>query len=343
MFLGIRLSSLAIALILNFALLNQLASAQTWSERLGYPVDRPVVILDAREMGVAWEMNHAGQKLLTDGLVQSVELVPTGPRFQHFADWCSKQERVDIGICFALTTPYSQYRWRFISPRNEIVSLVDADGYPRHTMMQFALNADAQEVEKELHAQIQAARNTGLKITHMTALHGVVYSRTDLAAAYFAVSRKYWIPAVVVELTDEHIERFRKNGFPLDDEMVHLIRNYPLPKLDDLRTLPVAATLEGKREQLIEMIDELPAGLVQIMLHPAVHSPGLEELDPEWQQRIWDGELMADPKIEEAFKNRGVVFTNWSEIMDRFEGKVEISDTAPPDNQVQSGNNAEGE
>ena len=54
--------------------------------------------------------------------------------------------------------------------------------------------------------------------------------RPEFAAAYLKISREYWIPASVVHLTPELLARFRGEGFPLYDDMIDLIANYPLPR-----------------------------------------------------------------------------------------------------------------
>ena len=117
-----------------------------------------------------------------------------------------------------------------VSARSEIPSLVTAEGDPWRTVLQFSLNAKPEEVERELHAQILKARAAGIEISHLTGYHGSVFSRVDLAAAYLSTARKYWIPALVIVLTPEHVERFRREGFPLDQQLIDLIQNYPLPK-----------------------------------------------------------------------------------------------------------------
>ena len=294
--------------------------AQTWAERLQFAPGQKVVLLDAREMGLSWEMNQAGIELHKNGRIQEVTGVPTGPWFNDFVQQCKEHGIQGVGISIALTNPYENLSWRLASSRSEVPSLVNQDGFPWRTVLQYAVNATAEDVKKEIHAQIQRARESGLQITHMGSYHGTVFSRADTAAAFLEASRKFWIPAPVVELTPEHLHRFRTEGYPLDDALVELVRSYPLPKMDDLQIVPDGETYEEKRDRFCELLATMKPGLTVMMLRPATDSAGLHRLGEDWQQRVWDAQLMMDAEVMSVMKEQQVVVTNWREIMQRFEG-----------------------
>lgn len=323
-----NLSTITLCLVVATVLFSEQASAQTWAERLGYPAGQKVVILDAREMGLCWEMNEAGRKLLQDNAVQSVSGLPTGPWFNGFAKLCRDSQLEDVGISVALTNPYEPLHWRFASSRTEIPSLVNQDGFPWRNAFQFAANATPEDVRKEIHAQIQQARAAGIRISHISGYHGTVYSRADTAAVFLEASRKYWLPCPVVELDAADLARFRQQGYPLSDDLVELVRTYPLPKLDDLQIAPDGNTFEEKRDLFCDLLRTMPPGLTLIMIRPAVETEGLKQLSPDWQQRVWDAQLLSDDTVKAVFAEQQVVFTNWREIMRRFEGVPEQVDVS---------------
>ena len=55
--------------------LPNLAAAETWAEKLGYPADKRVVILHANYMGAAYEFNRRGKELLEAGHIQSASVM----------------------------------------------------------------------------------------------------------------------------------------------------------------------------------------------------------------------------------------------------------------------------
>ena len=308
-----------IAAMLVAGLQHVTAVAEPWSQRLGFEPGKRVIILDAREIGIMWEMNEAAIAKLEKGEVSSVGIVATGPWFNHFAAWSRKHPEYDYGVSIALTNPYSQIQWSLLTSEHGPTSLVNADGSPWQSVTQLAVTATADDVKREVDAQITAARKAGVPLSHINAYHGTVFSRPDLAAVFLGAAKKYWLPAPVVELTPELIERFSRMGFPVDKTMIELIEHYPLPKLDDLQYLAFGETFEQKKANIIEQIKNLKPGLTQLACRPAVESRGLQLLSIDWQQRVWDSQVLADEEVKQVMSDAEVIVTNWREIMMRFE------------------------
>jgi len=322
--LRVRLKFLTATLLamLSFGTIAHHAGArETWAQRLGYPADRPVLILNAEGMGMCYEVNAAGKKNLEQGRVQSVAVMPPCPWFGDFADWIRKQDNVDVGLLITLNSPWHRYRWPVLSERSKAPGLVDPDGYAWSSVLQVALNATPEEVEQEIRAQIDRARAAGIRPTHLKTYLGALVARADFFGAYLKVARENWLPAGIVELTPELVDRFRRQGFPLDDALIEMVNNYPLPKLDDLRFVPVAESYELKRDATVTMLKALKPGLTEILFLPAVQSDALKHMTDEWQQNVWEDKLLSDEKVLATLKEIGAVFTSWREIMQRFDGR----------------------
>ncbi len=67
------------------------------------------------------------------------------------------------------------------------------------------------------------------------------------------------------------------------------------------------------------MIRELPPGITQVFLNPADDTPALHCMTDKWQDRAWEAQLLNDPEVREFLKQQDLVYTNWHEIMKRFE------------------------
>jgi hypothetical protein len=298
--------------------LPNLALGQTWAEKLGYPSGKRVLILHANYMGSAYEFNRPGQELLEQGSIQSASLMVPCPWFEEFAAWARQHPDHDIGICLTLNSPGKLYRWRPLGTTSSS-SLTDPDGYLWGSELQLALGVDADQVAEEIDRQIQKAKRAGVRPSHLIPFMGSLLTRPDLAKLYLDVAQRNWIPAVMVELTPKNIEMFRQDGFPITAEMIDLIAQYPLPKLDELHFVPEAESYEETRDHFYQLVRGLPPGLTQIISGPAEQTPAIQRITPNWQHRVWENQLLSDDQVHQFLQDEGIVLTNWKEIMLRFE------------------------
>jgi len=320
---GHSYSTLFALVCLSFAVART-APAQTWGERLGFPAEQRVLLLHSAEAGVAYETNAASQATLDAAPLRSAAVLVPGQWFEEFAAWARAHEGHDIGLDLTLTSPFPRYRWNPILPSTEVPSLVDVDGHFWRTPLQVLVNVSVAEAEREIRAQIERARDYGINPDHLNPHLGTLYARHDLTEMVFKLSREYWIPATVIELTPSHIERFAKAGIPLDAETLRLIQEYPLPKLDDLRIVANADSYEAFRDGYFEMVRGLQPGITEIALQPAIESAALQQITPNWQRRVWEAKLLTDPEVQKFFEAEKVGFTNWADMMRRFEGRDEV-------------------
>ena len=77
-----------------------------------------------------------------------------------------------------------------------------------------------------------------------------------------------------------------------------------------------------KKNNFYQLIQSLKPGLSEIIFHPSVETEGLKKITNSWQQRVWEAKMFSDPDIIQFMEDEGIVFTNWKEIMNRFEEKV---------------------
>ena len=148
---------------------------------------------------------------------------------------------------------------------------------------------------------------------------GTLYGSHEFARAYLTVAEEYGIPAMVIDFgKPEVLEGFREQGYPLTDEMIELVNNYSLPKLDYFFSAPNGKTYEEKCEKFRQLITGLQPGLTEIIFHPSELSENLKSITNSWQQRAWEAEMFADPAMKKFFAEEELIFTNWREVMARF-------------------------
>lgn len=312
------------ACLLHFALSP--IFADTWAERLGYPAGAKVLVLHANELGACFETNAAGTKLLDDGAATSAGAIVPAPWFSDLAQWAKVHPDADVGLELTLNSELENYRWKPVLSSGVVPSLVGADDFLWQLPVQTMVNATADDVERELRAQINRARVLGLNPSHLTTHLGTLVTRPDFMEVYLRIARQEWIPAMIVEVTPEQVERFRAQGFPLPDDVIALLEDYPLPKVDDLRFVAPAESFEAKKAAFLKLLEDVKPGLTQIAFAPAIASDALPQIMPNAEDREWNLRMMQDEEVRAALAGKGVVLTDWREIMRRFEGRPELGE-----------------
>jgi len=290
----------------------------TWGEKLGYPAGKKVLILHADDIGMCYEANAAAQRGLTNGEYRSAALMVPCPWFNEMADWAVAHPDYDLGLHMALTSEWKYYRWGPVAPKNKVPGLLDNMGYLHRSVPGVVTSAKDEEVEMELRAQFDRAVALGMKPSHIDTHMGTVYAKPAFTKAYMKLAVEKQVPAMVIEMTPRVLDKFKKQGYPFDVEMLKLIEEYPLPKLDDFHGVQEGKNYEDKKDKFYTLIREMSPGLNEYIFHPSIDTPGLKKITGSWQQRIWEDRMFADPEVQAFLKEQGVIITNWKEVMARF-------------------------
>ena len=317
------ISFLLISLILIMAISacnNKSAEPKNWAEKLGYPAGKKVIILHADDAGMCEEANIATQKQLKNGDIQSAAVMMPCPNAEEMIEWAKENPKHDIGIHLTLTSEWKDYRWGTVADSAEVPGLLDPDGKMWRSVREVVMNATPAEVEKEIKAQIDKAIAMGYNPTHMDTHMGTLYGHPDFVKVFFKVAQEYGIPANAIELSDSTVvESFKAQGYPLTDDVVALAGNYTLPKVDNFTSAPKGKTYEEKVENFKLLVKSLKPGITEIIFHPSVETDNMKTITGSWQQRKWEAEIFADKDLIKFFEEEGIIFTNWIEMMTRFE------------------------
>jgi chitin disaccharide deacetylase len=292
---------------------------KTWGEKLGFPKDKKVLLLHADDLGMCPEANEAGKKMLANDEIQSGAIMVPCPSADEFIEWAKNNTNEDVGIHLTLTSEWKDYRWDTVAPTADVPGLIDSDGFMWRDVMSVVINATPEEVEKEICAQIDKAISAGVQPGHIDTHMGTLYGSVEFAKVYMKVAMKYNIPAMVIEFTGDVLKRFRAQGYPITDDMVSFSSSYTLPKLDDFHAAPEKKTYEEKKQAFFELVKSLKPGITEIIFHPSIETDNLKSITNSWQQRVWESQMFRDPDVVQFFKDEGVLFTNWKDMMSRFQ------------------------
>ena len=207
------------------------------------------------DMGAAQSVNEACILSAREGIVRSVEVIVPGPWFLDAVRLLKENPGLDVGVHLTLTSEWERVKWR---PLTHAPSLVDADGYFRPMTSQrpdfppdtgfVDANPKPEEVERELRAQIEAARrHLGKRVSHVSAHMGAAVATPAIRAVTEKLAREYGL-------------RLEAPGRP--------------PGRWSGNTL----SAEQKERGLIELLEGLRPGTWMIVEHPALDTPEMRSI-----------------------------------------------------------------
>ena len=133
------------------------------------------LIIRTDDAGMSHSVNMGLEKLIATGLPVSVSVMFPTPWYQETVELLKRHPEVSVGIHLTLNSEWKNYRWGPVLGRTAVPSLVDNEGYFFASAAElYDHHPDLKEVERELRAQIERAKRSGLKIDYVDYHMGTV-------------------------------------------------------------------------------------------------------------------------------------------------------------------------
>ena len=154
--------------------------------------DATYLVIRADDGGMSHSVNMALERLMQTGMPLSVSVMFACPWYQETAEILKRHPEVAVGIHLTLNSEWKNYRWGPVSGRSAVPTLVDEEGYFFATSEALHQHhPDIREVERELRAQIERARRTGLKIDYVDYHMGTVSRYLEFREVAERLAREY--------------------------------------------------------------------------------------------------------------------------------------------------------
>ncbi|MGI8793181.1 MAG: polysaccharide deacetylase family protein [Acidimicrobiales bacterium] len=251
----------------------------TLAERLGYASDDRLLIINCDDLGSSHAANIGVYDALRAGIGTSATLMVPCPWAREAA---ARYRGEDVGVHLTLNAEFELYRW---GPITHAPSLLDGDGgFPR-TVADLLDHADLDEVRRECRAQIERAIYWGFDVSHLDSHMGTMQLRPEFFDIYLEMAVDFRLP---LRLTGASTEKFI--GFPFRRLAAEEGVVFP----DHF----VIVRGPGSRKSLERTLSGSRPGVTEIYVHPAVDTPELRALAPDWGSRVDDHDLLCnDPSI----------------------------------------------
>jgi len=275
-------------------------------ERLGHPRGTRLLILHFDDLGVTRSANAAVSAARDSGLVVSGSVIVPGRYLQEVAAYARAHPDFDLGIHLALTSEFPGYRWGPVSPKQEVPTLLGPDGQLRHEWNDTS-NIRWQDVERELRAQIAAARAAGIRPTHVDVHEFVLFTRGPILLEVLRrVARDEGLPLLGAR---DWVSGRRP------------MRKLPGGELELARVVSISPDVSPSdwNRFYTEQIHALPPGVSELILHPVTDSIEAKSLTADrvnwgagWRARDWA--FVARPAFRRQLQQEKIHLITWRQL-----------------------------
>lgn len=272
--------------------------------------DKPKrLIIHADDAGLSYSENRATIMALELGLVSSYSIMIPCRGFTEMANFAKNNPQYDYGIHLTLTCEWEQDRFGPVLPISEVPGLVDGQGHFFKNREALKNSASAEEIKKELKAQIEKAYAYGLMPSHLDSHMYSVGAKPEFFRVYKELGREYNLPVLInkqlLEMVGLHAEEH------LTDKDLALDYAY-VGKFADFEK----GNLTGYYD---EVLKNLNPGLNIILIHPAFDDDEMKKITvnhpnfgSEWRQI--DFEFFTSEHCRALLVGNKIELISWKEV-----------------------------
>ncbi|MEX6687672.1 polysaccharide deacetylase family protein [Danxiaibacter flavus] len=321
---------------LLFCFVTVFVSAQTsettYAEKLGFPKGAKVLILHVDDAGMSFDSNEGAITAMTKGVANSCSVMMPCPWVPAFVAFLNANPQIDAGLHLTLNAEWKNYRWVPLAGKTNVPGLTDTEGNLWKGVGDVVQHASADEVYKEIKAQLDRAITMGMKPTHLDSHMGTLFASPEFLKQYIRLGIENQIPvmfpagkATLIQaqqkFSDQQMNQFRQVGKNLWDA--------GLPVLDDLHnesygwTIPDDVKNDDKKlqayktQKYIEGLKSLQPGVTMMIMHCTATTEVFKEISDSGPVRRGDMLAMIDPALKKALQDEHIILTTWRELKER--------------------------
>jgi len=291
------------------------AAGPSLVERLGYDKGARLLIVHADDVGSSHAINLATFDALASGQVTSASVMVPCAELQEVADYAAGHPEADLGLHLTLTSDDAHDHWGPVAPKTEVPSLVDSQGHflpgPREALGQI----DPKEVEIELKAQIQRAREVGLRPTHLDSHQLLLFFRPELFETYLKVGREAGLPVLLARGAFSLLQE-RMGGHAPDYESFLGPRDVVIDDLIMMMPEEASAGRHAAHERALENLGPGEVGEIIIHVGYADQVPsdrrGDAPFGSSWRQKDFD--YFTGPEFKGLLEKHDIQLISWRDL-----------------------------
>lgn len=284
-----------LVMVMDVGKLSLWNSGQT-NRLLGYPADARLLIINADDFGMCHAVNTAIFRAFEKGILRSTTLMVPCPWALHAMHFLAAHPAIPFGIHLTVISEWNDYRWGPVTSREKVPSLIDKAGYfyDFDHMSEFLAQVRLDQLEMEFREQIEAVLAARLKPTHLDWHALRIGGRADIVEVLLRLAREY---GLALRAGRPWIEKVQGQGFPTND--YDFLDSYLLDPVD-------------KSRRYVQMLRELPAGLSEWAVHPALETAELLAIEPNGKHiRQTDFEFLMSQEVKGVVEEEGIILLDY--------------------------------
>jgi predicted glycoside hydrolase/deacetylase ChbG (UPF0249 family) len=285
----------------------------TVQERLGYPQSARLLVIHADDSGMTHSENRATFEALEKGWITSSSILVPCPWFPEVVQFAKTHPDADFGVHMAVNSEWTGFRWGPVSSVDKVSSLVDAQGYFPPLESDVIAHAKPAEVETELRAQIERARNAGIKISHIDSHMATLIHTPEFVQVYQRLGQEYGLPTL--------FERSPEVPFALGTQTTpEFLKNAGKQAIVD-RVISLDPGVDAKDwlQAYEKLLAPLKPGVYEMIVHLAYDDE--EMRGATWDHPNWgaawrqhDLDVVRNPDFQKFLHDQGFILVKWKDL-----------------------------
>jgi len=284
------------------------------------------------DAGMSLGSDRGVEKVFEKGTANSTSVMMPCPWVPQMVRYIKAHPDIDAGLHLTLTSEWKDYRWGPLAGAAVVPGLVDSTGSLWRGVADVVKHASAEEIDKEMRAQLHRAEKMNFHPTHLDSHMGTLFATDAFLQKYIQLGIEKQIPVMFPGGHDTYISDEMK----IPDNVLHYYQTLGkkiwdggLPVLDDLLNSsydwnPPADVVKNEKALTKWRVDlyeksmlKLKPGLTMVIMHCTDPSSVFSEISDSGDKRKADMLAMLDPGFKKFLKDNGFVLTTWRELMER--------------------------
>lgn len=278
------------------------------------------LIIHSDDAGMSHNVNLATIEAMEKGFVSSCSMMVPCPWFPEFAEYAKAHPEKDYGIHCTLNSEFGGYRWGPAAGRDKVPSLCDKDGYLHRGKAEVVKNAKPAEVEIELRAQIDRAKQFGVKLSHLDTHMGTVLATGAFAEIYVRLGIEYNLPVMLIRNVDPQIALGYPELFKLNQAFIAELDAKGLPPIDYLFQYYDGKNHDARQKRYLDTFRNLKPGVTQMIIHCGYDNAEMQAISSSHFLRGDDTRIFSDPAVKQEIEKMGVEIISWTQLRE-MQGK----------------------